>query len=176
MMTCLIIPLMTIGQLSIPGTIKEKRDMVQRVMPFVMVAGQMYRKGADGILRLCIEPEEPYFYLKHAHETVGGIHMAGDQTLRRLMWAGVWWPTMKTEAYAFVIDCEKCGHRPPKASATLYQITIAPKWADYLVDYIQERKYHEDATRARKKAIQVELKDYEVIADQLYKRGKDHQL
>ena len=170
------IPLMTIGQLSIPGTLKEKRDMVQKVMPFVMIAGRMYRKGADGILRLCVEPEEQYFYLKHAHETIGGIHMAGDQTLRRLMWAGVWWPTMKTEAYAFVLDCGKCGHIPPKASATLYQITIAPKWADYLVEYIQERKYPEDATRARKKAIQVESKDYEIIADQLYKRGKDHQL
>ena len=96
------IPLLTIGQWNTPGTLKKKKDMIQRIIPFVMIAGRMYRKGTDGILRLCIEPEEQYFYLRHAHETVGGIHMAGNQTLKRLMWAGVWWPTMNAEAYDFV--------------------------------------------------------------------------
>lgn len=42
--------------------------------------------------------------------------------------------------------------------------------------YILHRKYPEDANRAKKKAIQVEAKDYEIIANQLYKRGKDHHL
>ena len=102
--------------------------------------------------------------------------MAGNQTLKRLMWAGVWWPTMNAEAYAFVKNCDKCRHKPPRPSATLFQITVAPKWSDYLVDYIVHRKYPEDANRARKKAIQVEAKDYEIIADQLYKKGKDHQI
>ena len=62
--------------------------------------------------------------------------MAGNQTLKRLMWAGVWWPTMNAEAYAFAKNCDKCRHKPPRPSATLFQIIVAPKWSDYLVDYI----------------------------------------
>ena len=49
----------------------------------------MYNKGQDGVLRLCIEPKEKPYYLKMAHETIGGIHMAGNQTLKRLLWAEV---------------------------------------------------------------------------------------
>lgn len=77
--------------------------------------------------------------------------MAGNQTLKRLMWAGAWWPTMKTEAYAFVNKCEKCFHKPRKSSTTLVQITIAPKWSDYLVEYILHHKYPESQTKLRKK-------------------------
>lgn len=51
--------------------------MIQRIISFVMIAGRMYGKGTDGILRLWIEPEEQYFYSRHAYETIGGIHMIG---------------------------------------------------------------------------------------------------
>ena len=54
-----------------------------------MLAGQMYHLGRDGILRLCIEPQEKEHYLITAHITIGGIHMAADQTIRRILWAGV---------------------------------------------------------------------------------------
>ena len=66
----------------------------------------MYNKGQDGVLRLCIELEEKPYYLKMAHETIGGIHMAGNQTLNRLLWAGVWWPSMKIEAHNYVLSCK----------------------------------------------------------------------
>lgn len=36
--------------------------------------------------------------------------------------------------------------------------------------------FPEDANRARKKAIEVEARDYEIIVVQLYKRGKVHQI
>ena len=67
-----------------------------------MLARRMYNKGQDGILQLCIELEQKNHYLKLAHEKIGGIHMVGNQTLKRLLWGCVWWPTMKAEAHNFV--------------------------------------------------------------------------
>ena len=55
-------------------------------------------------------------------------------------------------------------------------MTVAPNWSKYIVDYIKYRLFPKNANRAWKKAIEMESKDYEIIADQLYKRGKDHQL
>ena len=131
-----LIPLLTIGQLNIPKPLQERQIMVQKSSPFVMLAGQMYNKGQDGVLRLCIEPEEKPYYLKMAHETIGGIHMAGNQTLKRLLWVGVWWPSMKTEAHSYVLSCKECGNQPPKPFTTLFQVMVAPKWSSYIVDYL----------------------------------------
>ena len=60
--------------------------------------------------------------------------------------------------------------------ATLFQISIAPKWSKYIVEYLTEHLLPEKISKARQKAIEIEGKDFEIIADQLYKRGKDKQL
>ena len=53
---------------------------------------------------------------------------------------------------------------------------VAPKWSSYIVDYLKDRTLPENYGKSRRKAIKLESKDYEIIADQLYKRGKDRQL
>ena len=70
------VPLLTIGQLNIPLPIKNKQALIQNTASFVMLAGQMYNRGLDGVLQLCIEPREKPHYLTSAHVTIGGIHMA----------------------------------------------------------------------------------------------------
>lgn len=55
------IPLLTIGQWDIPRTLREKQDMIQRVVSFVMIAGQMYQKRADAVLRLCMSMRNSIF-------------------------------------------------------------------------------------------------------------------
>ena len=79
------VPLLTIGQLDIPLPIQEKQSLIQNAASFVMLAGRMYHLGWDGILRLCIEPQEKEHYLVAAHITIGGIHMAADQTIKRIL-------------------------------------------------------------------------------------------
>lgn len=96
--------------------------------------------------------------------------MAGDQTLRQVLWAGVWWPTMKEEVYDFVRTCEACKAKPPHPHATLFQVSIAPKWSEYSVEYLEQRVVPEKVSRARRKAIELESKEYELIGNQLYKK------
>ena len=108
----------------------------------------MYNRGIDGVLRLCIEPRETPHYLTSAHITIEGLHMAGDQTLRRVLWAGVWWPTMKEEVYDFVRKCEECNVNPPHPHATLFQVSIAPKWSQYIVEHLEQRILPKKVRRA----------------------------
>ena len=102
-----------------------------------MLTGQMYNRGVNGVLSLCIEPRETPHYLTSAH-VIGGLHMVEDQTLRRVLWARVWWPTMKEEVYDFVRTCESCKAKPPHPHATLFQVSIAPKWSQYIVKYLEQ--------------------------------------
>ena len=53
---------------------------------------------------------------------------------------------------------------------------IAPNLSSYIVDYLKHRVLLENARKARRKSIQLKSKDYEIIANQLYKKGKDKQL
>ena len=127
----------------------------------------------DGVLCLCIEPEEKQHYPISAHTTTGGIHMAANQTIKIILWAGVWWPTMKEEVHHFVRTCVECQTRPPKPHATLFQVIVAPNWSKYIVDYLEHCILPEKVSKARGKAIKLESKDYELIANQLYKREKN---
>lgn len=85
-------------------------------------------------------------------------------------------PTMRAEVHYFVQTCMECQLRPPKPYATLFQIAIAPNWSRYIVDYLQHRRLPEKVKKVRSKDIELESKDYELIANQLYKREKDKQL
>ena len=98
--------------------------------------------------------------------------MVADHTIRRILWAGVWWPTLRAEVYDFVKACSKCQDKPPKPHATLFQIAVAPQWSKYIVDYLENHRLPEKISKVRSKAIELESKDYELIANQLYKRGK----
>ena len=70
----------------------------------------------------------------------------------------------------------ECKERPPRPHATLFQVAVAPKWSKYIVDYLEHHRLPERVSKVRSKAIELESKDYEMIANQLYKRGKDKQL
>ena len=132
--------------------------------------------GQDGILRLCIEPFEKPHYLREAHITTGGLHMTGNQTVKQILWAGVWWPILITETHEYVRSCLRCKSQPPKSHATLFQVLIVPRWSQYIIDYITQHLFPEKVSKACRKAIEVEAEDYTLIANQLYKRGKDKQL
>ena len=64
---------------------------------------------------MCIELKEKPYYLKMAHETIGGIHMVGNQTSKRLLWA-----TMNAEVHTYVLSCRECGNQHPKPYATVF--------------------------------------------------------
>ena len=83
---------------------------------------------------------------------------------------------MRAEVHIFVHTCLECPEKPPRPHATLFQVAIAPKWSKYIVDYLEHRRLPEKVSKVRSKAIELESKDYEMIANQLYKRGKDKQL
>ena len=83
---------------------------------------------------------------------------------------------MRAEVHDFVHTCKECQHRPPRPHATLFQVAVAPKWSKYIVDYLEHHRLLERVSKVRSKAIELESKDYELIANQLYKRGKDKQL
>ena len=118
-----------------------------------MIAGRLYKKGEDGILRLCIEPSDYPYYLLLAHQILARIHLLGQQKTQGLLRLRVFWPTMYKDAHTFVRACLQCSNITPIPHATLYQVMVAPQWNHYLVDYLQTHVFLANITLAHKKAI-----------------------
>ncbi|WP_219822719.1 hypothetical protein, partial [Enterobacter cloacae complex sp. 4DZ3-17B2] len=69
-----------------------------------------------------------------------------------------------------------CQKQTPIPHVTLFQMPHVPKWSNYLVTYLSSRTFPEDMSKRRQRAIETEARDYALIGNQLYRRGKDQHL
>ncbi|MCO5574477.1 hypothetical protein L7F22_028262 [Adiantum nelumboides] len=149
-------------------------DMVPRSL--VMLAGKLYKQGIDQILRLCIETHEQDLYLNQSHVQTTGIHNGHAQTYQRLMRMGVYWQKMQQSVHDYIHSCLICTFQKPIEHATLFKVTIVPKWSSYIVNYLTSGILPETMTTSRVRAIIKDAENYVLIEDNLYKREKDGQL
>ena len=83
---------------------------------------------------------------------------------------------MKQDVNTYVNNCHQCMVKPPVNYATCYQVNIAPKWSQYIIDYLTMRVFPEGMSRTRMRAIETEAREYSLIGNQLYKRCADNEL
>ena len=76
--------------------------------PFTLIGEDLYRIGKDGILRRALNPEEANRALKHAHEGVCGGHFTTDTTVRKILQAGLYWPTLFADSNKYCRSCPQC--------------------------------------------------------------------
>ena len=74
----------TIGNLRPTSSLERNLALIKLTRQYSMIAGRLYKQGKDGILCLCIEREDAVSYLKQAHIAIGNIHVAPEQTLKRI--------------------------------------------------------------------------------------------
>ena len=73
-----------------------------------MIAQQLYRYGGDGLLRRCVQPHEKKAILIKSHQGIEGGHFVGDVTARKILHAGLWWPTVWVDAARTAKQCDPC--------------------------------------------------------------------
>jgi transposase InsO family protein len=64
--------------------------------------------GPDEILRRCVVEAERPLILAEAHEGIVGGHYAGKTTTRKILKAGLWWPTLHKDAKEYYRACDVC--------------------------------------------------------------------
>ena len=98
-------PMLTLETLRFNQDMRENKHMIEQYCEYFMLARRLYKKGKDGILRLCIEKNKSDVYIEQAHIALGNIYISPDQTIRRINRMGVYWPTMRKDVYAYVHRC-----------------------------------------------------------------------
>jgi hypothetical protein len=72
----------------------QKKNLVVRAIDNQLIAGHSYKMGAYNILRRCVLEHEWPRFLAEVDEGIVGGHYAGKATMRKVLRAGLWWPTI----------------------------------------------------------------------------------
>jgi hypothetical protein len=64
--------------------------------------------GSDEILRRCVLEEKIPLILAEAHEGIAGGQYARKETTKKVLRAGLWWPTLHKDAKDYYRACNIC--------------------------------------------------------------------
>lgn len=80
-----ILSILMTGFLDTTSLMEDAMLNLEKCKHYVLVLGQLYKRGSDEVLCLCINPNEYVRIIHHAHVSVGGMHLSSLQTARRVM-------------------------------------------------------------------------------------------
>ncbi|XP_076958511.1 uncharacterized protein LOC143634260 [Bidens hawaiensis] len=87
---------------------KKKQHFLSQVKYYVWEDPDLFRVGADQVMRKCIPEEEVKSVLYHAHSSPCGGHFSGQKTGHRVLTCGFYWPSLFKDVAEFVKNCVKC--------------------------------------------------------------------
>jgi hypothetical protein len=72
----------------------QNKNMVVRAADYRLIVGDLYKMGADNILRRCVLEHEKPRILAEAHEGIARGHYAGKAIVQKVLCARLWFSTI----------------------------------------------------------------------------------
>jgi hypothetical protein len=82
--------------------------IVRMAKRYTVVEGDLYRRGANGILMWCITQEEGHNLLAEIHGGEYGSHSSSRTLVGKAFRHGFYWPTALQDAAELVRSCKAC--------------------------------------------------------------------
>ncbi|KAM2597296.1 hypothetical protein TB2_041632 [Malus domestica] len=87
---------------------KHSRKTRVHATNYVTYQNELYRKGEDGLLLLCLGPQEGARVISEVHEGVCGAHQSGRKMRWLLRRHGYFWPRILKDCIEFARGCVQC--------------------------------------------------------------------
>ncbi|XP_020211764.1 uncharacterized protein LOC109796505 [Cajanus cajan] len=79
---------------TVPADPTEAKRLRVQASRYVVVAGQLYKRGFSTPLLKCLDSAEADYVIREVHEGICGMHSGARTTVSRLLRAGYYWPTI----------------------------------------------------------------------------------
>ena len=89
-------------------SVQQKKELITGAADFTIIAGHLYKLGADEVLRRYVLEHERQAILIEAHEGIAGGHYAGKEMTQKILLAGLWWPTVHSDSQDYCRACDTC--------------------------------------------------------------------
>eukprot|EP00253_Pinus_taeda_P004044 PITA_04044 len=86
-------------------TIQQKKELVVHAADFSVITRHLYKLGSNEILRRYVPKFERSSVFMDAHVGVVGGHYAGRVTGQKILYTGLWWPTLHQDSKAYYKAC-----------------------------------------------------------------------
>jgi len=100
-----IVEFLSIGMAPSEMTVAQKKQLVVKATDYRLIAGNLYKLGADGILMHCVLEHERSMILEEAHDGIVGGHYVGKATIHKILHAR---PTLHKDAKEYCQSCDVC--------------------------------------------------------------------
>ena len=113
--------------------------MAYQAIPFQLVQGKLYRQGKDSRLKQVISNTQARMILQELHKGNAGGHFSQDITVRKVLDAGYWWPTLYEDTYDYrqtCHECQKTGGLPKSVSTKLITTLPAEPFMKWGLDFV----------------------------------------
>ena len=104
---------------------KRKKILTIKATPYTLINGNLYKLGLDDILRLCALEHERQDIIQEAHSGAVGGHFSVETTIKKILQAGLWWPSITKDYKDKIAQCDACqrlGRPLPKNEMPLLPI------------------------------------------------------
>ncbi|XP_020231813.1 uncharacterized protein LOC109812294 [Cajanus cajan] len=104
------------------GTLPEEKDEAWktrvRSTKFVIVKDELFKRGISTPLLKCLAGSQATYVIEEIHRGICGMHFGARSMAIRVLRAGYYWPTLKSDCQAYVQKCKECqqfgnAHRQP---------------------------------------------------------------
>ena len=86
-----------------------------KVQSYTLINGQLYKRGKDGNLRLCVLESKFLDILHHAHAAVlTGGHFSRPTIVKTILWSRLWWLMLHLDVLEYVKGRDHCQHTKPQ--------------------------------------------------------------
>lgn len=87
---------------------KQKKELVFRVVDFSLIDRHLYKMSLDEILHEYFPEHERNSVLVEAHGGVTGGHYTGKATMHKILRVGLWWPIVHKDSKEYCSACDVC--------------------------------------------------------------------
>nr|KYP73371.1 Retrovirus-related Pol polyprotein from transposon 297 family [Cajanus cajan] len=119
--------------------VEQPTTWMTDILRLIIEGGELFRRGVSSPLLKCLNSEEANYVLREVHEGICGSHSGGRTLAAKVLRAGYYWPTLKSDCMEFVkkcIQCQKHGNLIHASAEQLHNITSPWPFAMWGMDIL----------------------------------------
>ncbi|XP_020219724.1 uncharacterized protein LOC109802726 [Cajanus cajan] len=94
------------------GILPEDKDKARRMRvrsaKFVIVEDELFKRGISAPLLKCLTAPQASYVIEEIHRGICGMHSGACSMGTRVLRAGYYWPTLKSDCQAYMQRCKEC--------------------------------------------------------------------
>ncbi|KAF5766008.1 putative nucleotidyltransferase, Ribonuclease H [Helianthus annuus] len=120
-------------------TKKRRQQFSSQVKQYIWDEPDLFKIGADQVIRRCVPETEVLEMLTHAHSSACGGHFSGNKTGYRVLSSGFYWPTIFKDAREYArncINCQRMGSISKRDEMPLQPILVVEVFDVWGIDFM----------------------------------------